>query len=265
MSHPQLLTSSEYIGHHMQHWMLNLHTMKVGSSGGFMTLNLDTIVISFLLGMLFTGIFYCAARCATSGIPAAWQNFVEFAVEKVDSTVSEGFHGDRRLLAPLALTIFIWVFLMNFMDLIPVDLIPRGLSLAGVHHFKAVPTADLTMTLALSFTVFILTIYYNIKIKGGFAFLKESFTSPFPAYLFPINFMFRLIDECVKPMSLALRLYGNLFAGELIFILIALLPWWMGVPLGLAWTLFHVLIISIQAFIFMMLTIVYISMAHDAH
>jgi len=265
MGHTHLVSTSEYIGHHMRHWALDLRTMTIGHDGGFMTLNLDTAVISVLLGVLFLAVFYAVARCATVGVPSAWQNFVELAVEKVDGMVGEAFHGDRSLLAPLSLTIFIWVFLMNFMDLIPVDLIPRALTFVGVHHFKVVPTADLTLTFAMSLTVFILTIFYNIKAKGGWGFLKESLTSPFPVYLFPVNFLFRVIDECVKPMSLALRLYGNLFAGELIFILIALLPWWMEVPLGLVWTLFHVLIITIQAFIFMMLTIVYISMAHDAH
>ncbi len=261
----QAMTTAQYIGHHMEHLTLNLQTMSLGADAGFWTLNLDTAIISLLLGGAFLLLFFLVARRAQAGIPAKWQNFVELAVEKVDGAVAESFHGDRRLLAPLALTIFIWVFLMNFMDLIPVDLVPRAMHYAGVPYFKLVPTADVNLTFAMSLTVFILTIFYNFKVKGAGGFLKESLSSPFGWWLMPVNVIFRLIDECVKPMSLALRLYGNLFAGEMIFILIALLPWWMEVPLGLGWTLFHVLINSIQAFIFMMLTIVYISMAHEDH
>jgi F-type H+-transporting ATPase subunit a len=163
------------------------------------------------------------------------------------------------------MTIFVWVFLMNFLDLIPVDLIPKVAGFAGLEHFRAVPTADLNTTIAMSLSVFILIIVYNFKGKGGFGFGKEILTKPFGVKLMPLNIIFRVLEDCVKPISLSLRLYGNLFAGELIFILIALLPWWIQWPLGGVWAIFHILIIVIQAFIFMMLTIVYLSMAYHEH
>ena len=264
MSLKPQITDAEYVQHHMQNWQLNLHNFTIGN-GGFWTLNLDTIIVAFVLGVLFLSLFYWVARSPHAGVPGKLQNFVELAVEKVDSTVKESFHGNTGFIAPLALTIFVWVFLMNFMDLVPVDLLPRLLALVGVHHFRAVPTADAMQTFAMSISVFILIIFYNLKAKGGIGLTKEMLSRPFGWYLFPINVIFRFIDECVKPMSLALRLFGNLFAGELIFILIAMLPWWMQFTLGVVWTVFHILIITIQAFIFMMLTIVYLGMAQETH
>ncbi|MBW5802413.1 F0F1 ATP synthase subunit A [Coxiella endosymbiont of Ornithodoros amblus] len=258
------LTSAEYVQHHMSHWKLNLHNFAF-TDGGFWTLNLDTLIISVVLGTLFILIFYTVARRATASVPGKWQNAIEMAVEAVDGTVKDSFHGDRSLVAPLALTIFIWVFLMNFMDLVPVDLIPRLFHMGGVENFKAVPTADPTLTFAMSITVFVLVIFYNFKMKGAIGLWKEVLIRPFGWYLMPINVVFRLIDEGVKPISLALRLFGNLFAGELIFILIALLPWWSQFTLGMVWTLFHLLVITVQAFIFMMLTVVYISLAAEFH
>lgn len=259
-----VLTPTEYVQHHMVHWKLNLHNFSF-TDGGFWTINLDTVLIALLLGVLFIGLFYAVARRAVVGVPNKMQNFVEMAVEAVDGTVKDSFHGNRLLIAPFALTIFIWVFLMNFMDLVPVDLLPRLFQHVGVDHFKVVPTADPMQTFAMSLTVFVLILFYNIKSKGGIGFTKEFLSKPFGWYLFPVNMVFRVIDECVKPMSLALRLFGNLFAGELIFILIALLPWWGQFTLGLVWTLFHLLVITIQAFIFMMLTIVYLSLAQESH
>jgi F-type H+-transporting ATPase subunit a len=259
------LTPTQYIEHHLRHLELNLKTMHIGSGGGFWTLNLDTLIVSVVLGVLFLWGFRAAARRASAATPRGWQNFVEIAIEKIDGTVAETFHGNRHMVAPLALTIFIWVFLMNFMDLIPVDLIPWGLNMAGVHHFKVVPTADPTLTFAMSLSVFVICIFFNFKSKGGVGLLKEVLSRPFGWWCLPINVIFRLIEEIAKPVSLSLRLFGNLFAGELIFVLIALLPWWLLVPLGFVWTLFHVLIILIQAFIFMMLTVVYIMMANDSH
>lgn len=259
-----MITQAEYIGHHMQNLQLNLHTMTLGN-GGFWTLNLDTISVSFVLGLLFLAFFYSLARKATAGVPSKALNFVEAAVEAVDNSVKENFHGNRLLIAPLALTIFIWVFLMNFMDLLPVDLIPRAMGAMGVPHFRVVATADVSQTLAMALVVFILTIFYNFKAKGVVGLGKEILTRPFGKWLFPVNIAFRVIDECVKPMSLSLRLFGNLFAGELIFILIALMAWGPQLALGIVWTLFHILIITIQAFVFMMLTIVYLTMAQDAH
>jgi F-type H+-transporting ATPase subunit a len=264
MSAGTLVTEAKYVEHHMHFLQLNLHDFTF-SDGGFWTLNLDTISIAFILGFLFLGLFYLVSRKVTSGVPSKLQSLVESAVEKVDESVKESFHGDRTFMAPLALTIFIWIFLMNFMDLVPVDLIPRIMGFFGAKYFRAVPTADISQTFAMSITVFVILIFYNFRSKGIVGLTKEILSRPFGWYLFPINVVFRFIDELVKPMSLALRLFGNLFAGELIFILIAMLPWWQQFTLGVVWTLFHILIITIQAFIFMMLTIVYLSMAQEAH
>ena len=264
MSTQAKLTSAKYVQHHMIHWKLNLHNFTF-TDGGFWTLNLDTLAISVMLGLLFLTLFYMIARRATEKTPGKWQNFVEMIVEGVDNTVKDSFHGDRSLIAPLALTIFIWVFLMNFMDLVPVDLIPRLFHFADVDYFKAVPTADPTLTFAMSITVFILVIFYNFKIKGAIGLGKEVLSRPFGWYFMPINVVFRLIDEGVKPISLALRLFGNIFAGELIFVLIALLSWWSQFTLGIVWTVFHFLVIIVQAFIFMMLTVVYISLSAESH
>lgn len=255
-----IISQADYVQHHMQNWQVSWQ-----GASPFWTFNVDTIIVSLTLGLVFLGLFYLIARRAVVGVPSRWQNFVEMAVEAVDNTVQDAMHGDRRLIAPLALTIFMWVFLMNFMDLIPVDLLPRVMGSVGIHHFRAVPTADVTQTFAMSITVFALLIFYNIKSKGMLGLTKEVLSRPFGWYLMPVNVIFRIVDECVKPMSLALRLFGNLFAGELIFILIAMLPWWGQFTLGVVWTVFHILIITIQAFIFMMLTIVYLSMAQESH
>ena len=232
---------------------------------GFCRLNLDTLFFSVVLGAIFVWFFKRAADKATSGVPGLVQNFAELLIEFVDGQVKDTFHGKSQLIAPLALTIFVWVFLMNFMDLLPVDLLPTVLSLFGVSHFRSVPTADPNTTFGMSIAVFILIIYYNLKIKGVKGLSKEMLVSPFGPYLFPINIIFRLLEEFVRPISLSLRLFGNLFAGELIFILVALLPWWLQWTFGGVWAVFHILIIAIQAFIFMMLTIVYLSMAHETH
>ena len=262
----EILTSTAYIQHHLHHWQLNLHTWKIGPSTGFWVINIDTMIISIILGVAFVWLFALIAKHAHAGVPTRWQNFVEMCVEKVDDMVKESFHGDSRLIAPLALTIFVWVFLMNFMDLIPVDLLPRLLSLIGIEHFKAVPTADPMMTFGLSIPVFFLIVFYNFKIKGFKKLGIEIISKPFGWYLIPVNIVFRLIEELVKPISLSLRLFGNLFAGELVFILIAaLLPWWAQWLPGSVWAIFHILIITIQALIFMMLTVIYMSMAHQQH
>ena len=258
------LTTQGYVQHHLEHLMWNLHTGGLGN-GGFLTLNLDTFVLSIILGLLFLVTFGWAARRVTSGVPGKWQAFVEIILEFVDGLVKETFHGKDALLAPLSLTIFIWVFLMNFMDLLPVDLIPRLLSLVGVPYFRAVPTADPNMTFGMSIMVFFLIIFYNFRSKGVIGVGKEMLTAPFGKFLFPINIIFRCVEEFVKPLSLALRLFGNMFAGELIFILIALLPFYVQWIPGGIWSIFHILIIVLQAFIFMMLTIVYLSMAHQGH
>lgn len=250
------LTSAQYITHH-------LTNLSVGE--GFWALHLDTLIVSWILGLLFLISFYMAAKRATSGVPGGLQNFVEVMIDFVNQQVKDIYHGKSEWVAPIALTIFMWVFLMNLMDLLPVDLLPHAASQAGVPYLKVVPTTDPNLTLALSISVFLMAIYYNIKNKGFVGLGKEMLTVPFGPWFFPFNLILRVIDECAKPISLGLRLFGNLYAGELIFILIALLPWWTQWPLGWIWAVFHILVIVLQAFIFMMLTIIYISQAHEAH
>lgn len=257
------LTQGQYVQHHLEHLTLDLKTMHIGGEG-FWVLNLDTLIVSIVIGFSIIGLFRIAARRATSGIPGKLQNFVEMILGFVQQSVSESYHGKSKLIAPMALVIFLWVFLLNAMDLLPVDLLPHLLGYVNVEHFKNLPTADPNATFAMSLSVFFLIVFYNIKVKG-FKLGKEILTKPFGPYLFPANIIFRLIEEGVKPLSLALRLFGNMFAGELVFILIALLPWWSQWLPGSIWAIFHILVISIQAFIFMMLTIVYLSMAHDTH
>lgn len=259
----EALTPGQYIQHHLEHLTLNLKTFTIGDGGGFWSINLDTMIISTLLGLLIVGSMrYVATHMQM--VPGKFQNIVEIVIEFVRNSVQDIFHHKSDFVPSLALTIFLWVFFMNAMDLIPVDLIPRALGYVGVEHFKAVPTADPNATFAMSISVFILIIFFNIKVKRHHL-LKEMLTQPFGPYLFPINFAFRLVEECVKPLSLALRLFGNMFAGELIFILIAIMPWWIQWPPGAIWAIFHILVITLQAFLFMMLTIIYISMAHDSH
>jgi F-type H+-transporting ATPase subunit a len=250
------LTTTGYINHHLT----NLHW-----GSGFLTINLDTLIISWILGLTFIFVFMKAAKRATSGVPGGLQNFVEVLIDFVNQQVKDTYHGKSDLVAPLALTIFVWVLLMNLMDLLPVDLLPLIASYAGVPHLKVVPTTDPNLTLAMSISDFLLTIFYSFKIKGAKGLGKEVFCQPFGPWFFPFNMLLRLVDEFAKPISLGLRLFGNLYAGELIFILIALLPWYVQWPLGWVWAVFHILIIVLQAFIFMMLTIVYISQAHEAH
>lgn len=250
------LTAGEYINHHLAHW---------SAGQGFWSLNLDTLLVSWVLGLTFLIGFYVIARKATSGVPGGMQNFAEMMLEMVAKQVSDTYHGKNKLIAPMALTIFMWVFLMNSMDLLPVDLFPRIASWFGLHHFRGVPTADSNVTLAMSITVFLLIIVFNLTSKGLFGLLKEICTKPFGIWFLPLNAFLRLIEEIAKPISLGLRLFGNLYAGELIFILIAVLPWYSQWPLGGAWAIFHILIITIQAFVFMMLTIVYLSGAESSH
>ncbi|MGE3919919.1 MAG: F0F1 ATP synthase subunit A [Gammaproteobacteria bacterium] len=264
MSATETLTSEQYVQNHLYHWQLNLHNFTF-TNGGFWTLNLDTLITSLILGLLFLVIFRTIAKHMVVGAPGGLQNFVEMIYEFVDSTVKESFHGQSAVVAPLSLTIFMWVFLMNTMDLFPVDLIPRILHVAGIPDYKFVATSDPMATFAMSISVFALIIYYNFKAKGAKGVLKEMLVKPFGPWLFPINVLKRLLEEIVRPISLALRLFGNMFAGELIFILIALLPWWAQWLPGGAWSIFHILVITIQAFIFMMLTIIYLTMAHEEH
>jgi len=245
MNMAEPLTTSSYIQHHLEHW-----TVKT-AIGSF---NVDTLISSWVIGCAFLFFFRRVAVKASSGTPGFSQNVVELLYDFVQGQVKDTFNGRSTLIAPLALTVFVWVFLMNLMDLIPVDLIPGALGFVGVSHFKAVPTTDPNLTLGLSLSVFLLVIFYSIKIKGFLGFLKEM----------AFKLVLKIVEECAKPISLGLRLFGNLYAGEMIFILIALLgygQWVLGVP----WAIFHILVITIQAFIFMMLTIVYLSLAHEDH
>ena len=248
---------TDYIVHH-------LTNLKVGE--GFWAVHLDTLGFSAALGIFFYWVFRKAARGATAEVPGHLQNFAEIMVEFVDAQVKDTFHGRNELIAPLALTIFCWVFLWNLMDLVPVDLLPLVATWFGVDYLRVVPSTDLNATFALSLSVFGLIIFYSIKIKGAGGFAKEFLFHPFnhPA-LMPVNFILMFVEQIAKPISLALRLFGNLYAGELIFILIALLPWWIQWTLGWTWAVFHLLVITLQAFIFMVLTIVYLSMAHEDH
>ncbi|HTC27335.1 F0F1 ATP synthase subunit A [Dyella sp.] len=260
---------TEYITHHLQHFK----PVRM-SPGGFWSVHIDSLTVSLALGVLFCFWFWSKARKATSGVPGKGQAFVEIVLEFVDGQVKDVFHGDRRFLGPLALTVFVWVFLMNAMDLLPVDLLPWITTKFGIGHFRSVPTADLNLTFAMSITVFLLVIFYSFKAKGFGGYTHELFTAPFgkhPALWIP-NFLLNIVELLSKPVSLSMRLFGNMYAGELVFMLIAGLfsagSWWlygMGVVGYTIWGIFHILIISIQAFIFMVLTIVYISMAHDHH
>ncbi|MEY2700157.1 MAG: synthase subunit [Pseudomonadota bacterium] len=241
------------------------HLTPLSTGEGFWTLHLDTLFYSALLGAMFVGVFKYAADRVTQGIPGPLQNFVEMIVEFVDTQVKDSFHGHSTLIAPLALSIFCWVFLMNAMDLLPVDLLPMLGSFTGLGYMRVVPSTDLNATFGMSISVFFLIIFYSIKVKGVIGFSKEMLLQPFGPWMMPFNLLLKLVEELAKPVSLGLRLFGNMYAGELIFILIALLPWWVQPVLSFPWAVFHILIITLQAFIFMVLTIVYLSLAHEEH
>jgi len=274
-------TTTEYIQHHLQNLVVGIHPENgfsiahgadEAAAMGFWALHLDSIFWSVFLGGLFIWLFKKAADNVTSGVPGPLQNFVELMVEFVDTNVRETFHAKNELVAPMALTIFVWVFLMNLMDLVPVDLIPRMTEAVGIPYMKVVPSTDVNITLGLSLSVFALVIYYSLKVKGAGGFFKELAFQPFNSnnmlvqMLFvPINLLLEGVALLAKPISLALRLFGNMYAGELIFILIALLPFYAQWLLSVPWAIFHILVITLQAFIFMMLTIVYMSMAHEHH
>jgi F-type H+-transporting ATPase subunit a len=255
MASGEPLTSSAYIVHH-------LTNLTVGQ--GFWALHLDSLIVSGLLGVVaFVGMAILA-RNATVGVPGRMQAFVEMLVSFIDQQVKDTYHGKSPLVTPMAITIFVWVLLMNAMDLIPVDFVPMLLGAAGVPYFKIVPTTDPNLTFGMSLSVFVVMIVMGFKVKGFGGFMHEVFTVPFGAKMAPVNLLFRLIEDIAKPISLSLRLFGNMYAGEMVFILIALLGLWQ-LPLALPWALFHILIITLQAFVFMMLTIVYLSMASESH
>ena len=284
------LTSTEYIKHHLTNmtygkmpdgsWKL-AETAEEAQQMGFTAIHLDSMGWSIGLGLIFCLLFWIVAKAANAGIPGKFQSAIEMIIEFVDSSVRDTFHGKSRLIAPLALTIFVWIFLMNLMDLIPVDFIPYTAQLIGAHefgmdphhvYFKIVPTTDPNVTLGMALSVFALTIFYSIREKGLVGFGAEFALNPFnpsnpllKALLIPVNILLELVTFIARPISLALRLFGNMYAGELIFILIALLPFWVQWALSVPWAIFHILIITLQAFIFMMLTIVYMSMATEKH
>jgi len=248
--------ATAYIVHH-------LTPLSVGE--GFWAFHLDTLFFSAFLGGLFILFFKSVADKATAGVPGMMQNIAEMLVEFVDSQVKDTFHGRSDLIAPLGLTIFCWVFLWNAMDMLPVDLLSSIGSVMGISYLRVVPSTDLNATFALSISVFLLILFYSIKVKGLLGFAKEMTCTPFGPKMMPFNLLLKLVEELAKPVSLGLRLFGNLYAGELIFILIGLLPPVIQPLLGFPWAIFHILIITLQAFIFMVLTIVYLSLAHEEH
>ena len=274
------LTSSEYIKHHLQNLTFGQHAdgtwgiahgAAEAKAMGFWALHLDTLGWSFFLGLIFIWLFRKAAKSATADVPNGVQNFAEWIVEFIDTSVRGSFSAKNDVVAPLALTIFVWIFLMNFMDLIAIDFLPQLAHLAGIPYMKVVPSTDPNATFGMALSVFVLVLYYSIKMKGAGGFFGELAFQPFPKWLFPVNLVLEGVGLIAKPISLALRLFGNMYAGEMIFILIAIMygaGWVMGGFAGflqLGWAIFHILIITLQAFIFMTLTIVYLDMAHQEH
>ena len=267
----------EYIQHHLTNLCAGPDCDPITHKAvGFWAFHLDTIFFSLLLGAIMLLVSARLVARMTDGVPGRFQNFVESILDFVQGQINDGFPNAPAVIAPMALTIFIWVWLMNFMDLIPVDLLPLIASWFGIHYLKVVPTTDLSTAFAMSFTVFLLIVFYNFKSKGPIGYLKMFLFHPFGKFFVPVNIVMTAIEELAKPLSLGLRLLGNMFAGELVFLLIALLGgaatlgvglliWFpLQVVLDLAWLLFHILVITLQAFIFMVLTIVYLSMAHTA-
>ena len=268
---------TEYMVHHLTH----NSSGKMSSIVDFSVINYDTVVFFVLLLLVSLWLLYMAAKKATNGVPGKWQCAVEMVVDMVEEQSKSIVHGDRSFIAPCALTVFVWVILMNAIDLIPVDLLPAIASLFGVHYLRPLPTADLNGTLGISVSVLVLCIYYSLKIKGAGGFVHELFTAPFGnnIFLWPFNLALNLIEYLAKTVSLGMRLFGNMYAGELLFFLIALLGGYalsfgvvggslsvLGqVVAGLCWWLFHILIVLLQAFIMMMLTLVYLGQAHDVH
>lgn len=271
--------SGTYVLHHLTNLKLDLQTMTIDpNSQSFWVLNVDSLFFSIALGCIFLAIFGLVARKATTGVPGGLQNFVEVIVEFVQTQIREIFPSANSLVAPLSLTIFVWVLLMNTMDLVPIDWLPLlGEDVFGLPNLKVVPSTDVNITFGMSLSVFVLMYIFNFKYKGVLGFGKEVLTHPFGPFLFPVNLILRIVEDIAKPVSLALRLFGNLFAGELIFILIALMLAQGGNGVGgtvlagggillqIFWSIFHLLVVPLQAFVFMVLTIVYLGSAAEAH
>ena len=272
-------SSGDYITHHLQN--LQVCKNEAGDwvwnecAGNIWAINVDSMFWSIFLGLTFALLFWSVARKSSTDKPTKFQAAIEIVVEMVDSSVKDTFHGKSRLIAPLALTVFVWVFFMNLMDLIPVDWIPMASAAIGIPYMKVVPTTDVNVTFGMSIAVFVLILIYTHMAKGPFALVKDLMLHPIqpsfkgPAiiaapFIMAFNFILEVVALVAKPVSLSLRLFGNMFAGELIFILIALIGWFQ-LPLHFGWAVFHVLIVTLQAFIFMMLTIVYLSLASESH
>ena len=261
------LNPTEYIGHHLTHG-----TYQFGDSP-FWSINFDSLAVAVILGLVGIGFIWWIVRGATSGVPNRRQAFVELLVGFVDDQAKGIFrHGDRnKFVAPAALTVFVWVLLMNSMDFLPVDIVAMGTHYISEHGFRIVPTADVNTTFALALTVWFLMLYFSVAAKGWGGWMHELFCAPFGGKLFPLNLLFNAIEYLSKPLSHSLRLYGNMYAGEIIFLLLwmwaatGLVGTVFGSLLGLGWAIFHILIVALQAYVFMMLTIVYLSMAHEHH
>jgi F-type H+-transporting ATPase subunit a len=271
--------AGSYILHHLTFLQYDLQKKAiVEGSQGFWVINLDSVLFSVLLAIVFFLLFWTAARKATSGVPGKWQNFIEMCVGFVDDQVKDAYHHGARFVAPMALAVFFWVFLMNFMDMLPVDLLPLLAGKVGVEHLRILPSADPNITLAMSLTVFLTAFVYSFAAKGVKGVGAEFLFHPFGKWLLPVNFLLKCVEELSKPISQGLRLFGNMYAGEIIFILLACFTLnyefsSVGSNLGLlaqillatGWAIFHILIITLQAYIFMVLTVVYMAMAADHH
>lgn len=262
----EALTPTSYIQHHLK----NL-TAQVGGEGPFWTINVDTFVTAVLMGLLIVFEFWLATRKATAGVPGKWQAFVEIMLEFVDKQARDTYHGTSKLVTPIAITIFFWILMMNLLKMIPADFIAKPLELMGVHYWKPVPTADVNATLGMSISVFFLMLVFAFRSKGLGGFAKEFLTAPFGKWMMPFNLILNIVEWVSKPISLAMRLFGNMFGGEIVFLLIwvlggaGIVGMLGGAAFGLGWMLFHLLVIPLQAFIFMMLSIVYLSLSEDSH
>ena len=259
------LTPTSYIQHHLK----NL-THSVGE-GSFWTLNVDTFVTALLMGLLMVVLFWLATRKATAGVPGKWQAFVEIMLEFVDKQARDTYHGTSKLVTPIAITLFFWILLMNLIKMVPADFIAKPLEWVGIHYWKPVPTADVNATLGMSISVFFLMLFFGLRAKGVGHFTLEFLTQPFGKWMLPFNLILNIVEWVSKPISLAMRLFGNMFGGEIVFLLIWVLGgagiagMFAGAAFGFGWMIFHLLVIPLQAFIFMMLSIVYLSLSEDSH
>lgn len=262
----EALTPTSYIQHH-------LHNMTVPLVEGskFWVLHLDTLVMALLTGLLMVVAFWLATRKATAGVPGKWQAFVEICLEFVDRQVRDTYHGRSKLVTPIAITLFFWILLMNLIKMIPADFIVTPLGWVGIHSWKPVPTADVNATLGMSISVFFLMLFFSLRSKGVGGFVHEFLTAPFGKWMLPFNLILNIVEWLSKPISLAMRLFGNMFGGEIVFLLIWVLGGAgvfgaiAGGAFGFGWMIFHLLVIPLQAFIFMMLSVVYLSLSEDSH